>query len=56
MLIRSTDKLSRISGFRQAWPIIDELEWSVDLFVLYGLVQPPKEQWDWYNHPDNWTR
>jgi hypothetical protein len=56
MLRRSTDKISRISGFRQGWPVIDELEWSDDLYVLYGLAKPPKEQLDWYDHPDDWTR
>ncbi|KAJ5912150.1 uncharacterized protein N7473_001453 [Penicillium subrubescens] len=51
----STDKSSRISGFRQGWPVIDELKWSDDLYVLYGLAMSPKEQWGWYDHPKNWT-
>jgi hypothetical protein len=44
---------SRISGFRQVWPIPDELEWTNSNYVAYGLAKMHGGE-EWWLHPEMW--
>ncbi|KAI2786123.1 hypothetical protein POX_h09891 [Penicillium oxalicum] len=42
-----------ISGFRGAWPVRDELNWSDTFYVLYGLAKPHDDR-HWPSCPGKW--
>ncbi|OQE15800.1 hypothetical protein PENFLA_c030G02982 [Penicillium flavigenum] len=42
-----------LSGFRGAWPILDEIKWTESCYVHFGLAKRSKGP-EWYLHPEQW--